>query len=91
MVRRQRGEARKQSVANEMVRLGHATTGLYNVTLTTTDIPGSSDTGASPAMEIFTGTRCVTLVKLPEALFGGISENWAAVFVPICSIRPKNP
>ena len=39
--------------------------------------------GAICAIVTFTGTRCVNFVKLPDALFGGMSENSDAVFAPI--------
>ena len=41
-----------------------------------------------PSIEILMGTRCVTLVKLPEALLGGINENWDAVVEPNRKIFP---
>jgi hypothetical protein len=63
--------------------------GQCTFTFISTDMPGSKSTcrrGSTPALrsiEIFTGTRWVTFVKLPEALFGGINENCEAVFAPI--------
>ena len=41
-----------------------------------------------PSIEIFTGTRWVTLVKLPDALLGGMSENCEAVLAPMSNIFP---
>lgn len=35
------------------------------------------------SIEIFMSTRWVILVKFPDALLGGISANWDAVFEPI--------
>jgi hypothetical protein len=53
--------------------------------LITTDIPDKilnediSFPLSALSMEILTGIRCVTFVKLPEALLAGIKENTEAV------------
>ena len=44
---------------------------------------------AGASMAIFTGTRWVTLVKLPEALPAGISENCDTVDCPMFSTFPR--
>ena len=41
-------------------------------------------------MEILTGIRWVTFVKLPEALFAGINEKTDAVVEPTRKILPLN-
>jgi hypothetical protein len=53
------------------------------------DKPGKSDTlGGTDPTAIFTGTRWVILVKLPAALFAGMSENCDAVDRPMLSTLP---
>jgi hypothetical protein len=42
------------------------------------------------SIDILTGIRCVTFVKLPEALFAGIRENTDAVLEPTRNIFPVN-
>ena len=62
---------------------------------TSTDMPGRSSIGNSPAgrfcvIDILTGTRCVIFVKFPDALPGGIRENCDAVDLPMLSTLPAN-
>jgi hypothetical protein len=58
--------------------------------VTTTDSPGRmrGSVAAGPSSRIFTGTRCVTFVKLPVALSGGSSANCAPVAGDRLSMRP---
>src|SRR6516164_121504 len=56
------------------------TSGVVRVSIVAiTDIPGlkRSASDGSRSSTIFTGMRCTTLVKLPVALSGGNSANWA--------------
>ena len=50
-------------------------------------MPGTTGRGMS-VMSIFTGTRCVILVKLPDGLGVGSSANRAVVALPMRATRP---
>src|SRR5215207_1171942 len=55
---------------------------------TSTDVP-SGNTAPPASTAILTGTYWVTLVKLPEALLAGSSENVAALAGEIASTCPQ--
>ncbi|MCX5753068.1 MAG: hypothetical protein NTW97_05410 [Candidatus Krumholzibacteria bacterium] len=63
---------------------------------TSTDMPGRrlkgspAESGRGASIEILTGILWVTLVKLPEALFGGISENCDAAAEAMSATAPLN-
>jgi hypothetical protein len=66
----------------------------YLVIFTTADIPGKILKEEilfllpTESMDILTGILWVTLVKFPEALLAGISENTDAVLVPVRKTLP---
>src|SRR5579872_1582171 len=60
-------------------------------TVTSADMPAASVTSGGTSTHVtFTGTRCTTLTKLPDALSGGKSENRAPVPGEVLSTLPTN-